>query len=360
MRTKNTIHDEKLAALNEDPDFKVAEIDLSPDGGDVSAGGEEARSPSPPKKYLFIGILAALALCVILMCLGGGPKKKKVPERSREEISEDVVSVTEAGSDVEELTAETEKAKPDGAKPETEKNEDPAPKTDISWQEDIFGYSNAKVIMTPIKVSGLTENEKTLTGFRESDFVKSLSSFLTTNNIQASGVTFKGSIACSAAGAAAYTADIAGVKNKRIVVLFFPKYPGKYLFALEDVPKEEKQEKKAAPSQTEKPAQTTVTIPQQTAVPTSQTQSEDTYDAMKLKLTGVSSELGNYLANPYELQYGLYDYLYHHGVRNATSAQVTDYYIDSDEREATIQISISGSGNVTVLYDRDANSYSYQ
>ena len=81
---------------------------------------------------------------------------------------------------------------------------------------------------------------------------------------------------------------------------------------------------------------------------------------MSLTLTGISPELGNYLSNPYELQYGLYDYLYNKGIRNAKSASVTSYYIDSDDRSAAIQIDIKGVGHVTAIYDPGTNEYTYQ
>jgi len=55
-----------------------------------------------------------------------------------------------------------------------------------------------------------------------------------------------------------------------------------------------------------------------------------------------------------------YDYLYGKGIRNAETAKVTDYYIDAEERTATVQITIEGVGKVQAVYDRDANSYSFQ
>ena len=95
-----------------------------------------------------------------------------------------------------------------------------------------------------------------------------------------------------------------GVTDRSLIVVFFPKDPGKYLFALEDE-KEEKMETKAA----EKRAPQSQTVQTQPIAQTIQAppQTENSYDAMSLTLTGISSELGNYLSNPYELQYGLYD-----------------------------------------------------
>ena len=56
----------------------------------------------------------------------------------------------------------------------------------------------------------------------------------------------------------------------------------------------------------------------------------------------------------------VYDYLFRRGIKNAKTAAVTGYYIDADERTASIEIKVDGVGNVTAIYDRDANSYSFQ
>ena len=80
---------------------------------------------------------------------------------------------------------------------------------------------------------------------------------------------------------------------------------------------------------------------------------------MRLSIGEMPSELSNYLQNAYELQYELYDYLYTHGIKNARDASVTGYYIDGDEKTATIQIKVIDAGNVTALYNRDDNSYSF-
>ena len=90
--------------------------------------------------------------------------------------------------------------------------------------------------------------------------------------------------------------------------------------------------------------------------PEPQPETQPEYDAMRLSVKNVSGELSNYLASTYDLQYSLYDYLFHHGIRNAKTARVTSYYIDPEERTASIEISVEGAGNVTAIYDRDANS----
>ena len=114
-------------------------------------------------------------------------------------------------------------------------------------------------------------------------------------------------------------------------------------------------------AQTQQPqAQVQQTQPQTTAVQSTQPETQPEYDAMRLRVKNVSGELANYLASTYDLQYSLYDYLFHLGIRNAKTARVTSYYIDPEERTASIEISVEGAGNITAIYDRDANSYSFQ
>ena len=360
----NKDHENKTCGLEEDPDFTVDEIGVkaaSEDEPDADMG-EEKISSSPGKWKLII--LPGLMLICLLLLFSGGRKKKDDPAKGAAAKEDtETVSVTEAEKDDPDEEAppakSSEKNETKETAAETETDHLP-PAVDLSWQNVIFGDYENSIVSYPISISGLTENEKNLTGFRESDFVKSLSSFLSRNNIKTGAVTFTGSIACSARQAAAYTAKMKGIENRKLVILFFPGYPGKYLFALENTVEEKKEETK---KQTERPVSSqNVNVPSQQIPQTapSQPQMENEYDAMNLKLTGISSELGNYLSNPYELQYGLYDYLYNKGIRNAKSASVSSYYIDSEDRLATIQIDIAGVGSVTAIYDPGRNEYEYQ
>ena len=351
-----TIHDENLRKLAEEEDFTVEEMMFGEE-----ENREDGVKPLPGNVKKMIPAAIVILACLIgVLCLSLRPKKTSLSDDGRNrEAYEELVSVTEAEKDMQDeenqdYGSETEK--------ETVKEmvaEEKILVPDLSWQDEIFGTARETVIKRPIKVSGLTENEKNLTGFRESDFVRSLSAFLAANNVSTSTVTFTGTVACSAGNAAAYLADLKGVSDRRLSVLFFPKFPGKYLFMLEMVTKEK------TASGTENRSQTPVSDPVQThtqapAAAQPQAETQSAYDAMRLKVKGIPGELSNYLSNPYELQYSLYDYLYKKGIRNAESASVTDYYIDSDERVATIQIKIDGIGSVTAIYDRDENSYSYQ
>lgn len=353
-----TIHDENLRKLAEDEDFTVEEMMFREE-----ENREDGVKPLPGNVKKMIPAAIVILACLIgVLCLSLRPKKTgSSDDGSNREAYEELVSVTEAEKDLQD--EENQDHGSETEEKETVKEmvaEEKTPVPDLSWQDEIFGTTRETVIKRPIKVSGLTENEKNLTGFRESDFVRSLSAFLAANNVSTSAVTFTGTVACSAGNAAAYLANLKGVSDRRLSVLFFPKFPGKYLFTLEMVTKEK------TASGTENRSQTTVSVPVQaqtqapTAAQTPQAETQSAYDAMRLKVKSIPGELSNYLSNPYELQYSLYDYLYKKGIRNAESASVTDYYIDSDERIATIQIKIDGIGSVTAIYDRDENSYSYQ
>ena len=389
MKKKSVIKDKNLRALSQDPDFRVEEIipkDKKEAEGKSIQGEKAAKPPRLHSLRVFAVVLAAL-LCLGLCFAGGSRRADEGKLKNPDKVpSEELVSVTEAEKDQRKAeekgtdqktkvvnqtqktetkeTSESGSTQQSTEKPAGEESvkKEPAMVQDTSWQEIIFGDDRKAVITAPIAVEGLTENEKNLTGFRESDFIRSLSAFLGINNIRTSTVTFTGSIACSAGEAAAYTADLKNVSDRKLVVLFFPAFPGKYLFALETVQKEKKAE--TAPKETERKTEIVTTAAQPAVVqnqqPQTKQETEAEYDAMRLSLKNMSSELSNYLSNPYEMQYGLYDYLFNRGIKNASIASVTDYYIDSEERTATIQVSIEGIGKATVIYHRDDNSYIFQ
>ena len=350
--------------LMEDPDFTVEEI--SP--GDVAvkletgppSENEEKEAPFGFGKVILALFLAALMICVSLFGLSGKGRRKETPTPPAAQESGESVSVTEAPKDEEEtLAAAGDKA--EEILPEKETDREAETEKTNAWQEVIFGPAGTNVVTYPVRVFGLTENEKNLLSFRESDFIRSLSSFLSTNNMEVSSVTFTGPIACSPQGAAAYTASLKGEENYHLVVLFYPDFPGKYLFALEKVEKEKEPETVKQTEKQRQPERPVIiqTQPSQVQAP-AEAETQSSYDAMSLTLTGLSGELANYVSNTYELQYGLYDYLYQRGIKSARKASVTSYYIDPDEKKATIQIDIAGIGSVTAIYDRDRNSYTFQ
>ncbi|MCD8103808.1 MAG: hypothetical protein LUF35_02105 [Lachnospiraceae bacterium] len=229
------------------------------------------------------------------------------------------------------------------------------------WQETIFGDSE-NTILQSIRVSGLTETQKEKSGFRESDFLTVLSSFLTENElIGVNEVVFENEISCSSENACVFTASLDDYENSLIVIMY-PDYPGQYILILQDL----QEYAEGTNEDTESMTQTESTADEQARdaveVQSGQTlaETERSYDATTLSVTGIPATLANYLSNRYELQYTLYDYLYRNGYSNVTAAEVTSYEIDADTRTATIYFTLSDGSSLTGTYSLDENSYSYQ
>ena len=345
-------------------------------GNEGVPGGDAVDEEEPAGIYrykdLFIAVVAAIAIFIFCATAFDDEEEPLVPVVETEMTSETVVSVTGKDNAAEEQqtekpvnaeTAPSEDATGETVGTEAASHDNYTAIPDTKWQETIFGGGESMAMTMQIQVQGLTENERTLTGFRESDFIKKLSAFLSANNVSTQKVTFSGPAACSAISGAAYEAVLSGVNERKLVVVFYPEYPGQYLFCLV---KDEKEKSSSGntqaqiQNQTQQPVQVQQAQPQTAAVQNAQPETQPEYDAMRLSVSNVSGELANYLANTYDLQYSLYDYLFRNGVKNAKTARVTSYYIDPEERTASIEIKVEGAGNVTAIYDRDANSYSFQ
>ena len=301
-----------------------------------------------------IGPAILLVLVFFVACMSGSRFKEKMEDASPTGSENEMVFVTEA-----EIT-QTEALDQKDHKEESS-IEETARETehlqDSSWMEKVFGESDNAVVTTPVKVTALTENEKELLHFRESDFIKSLSGFLLEEDIKTSEVTFQGSIPFSSKEASAYVAGIKGMDTKNLIVLFYPQYPGRYQFLLVD---KEVIKEASLPDQGQTGNRETVqTAPALQNQPLS-VEAENTYDAANLEVRAVPKQLYNYLKNPYELQYGLYDYLYKNGIRNVSTATVSSYEIDADRRCASITLSIDGGRIIKALYLLDSNTYSFQ
>jgi GH24 family phage-related lysozyme (muramidase) len=87
---------------------------------------------------------------------------------------------------------------------------------------------------------------------------------------------------------------------------------------------------------------------------------QNAYDATTLAVKKIPETLLNYIDNRYEFQYSLYNWLYNHGKKNVESATVTDYSIDGDARQAVIDLQLSDGSGMTAVYDKSANSYSFE
>jgi len=229
------------------------------------------------------------------------------------------------------------------------------------WQKTIFGEAESTVLSS-IKVSGLTEEQKENSGYRESDILTALSALLTDNGL--AGVTeviFENELFCSSDGAVAYSAKLDNSES-RIVIIMYPDYPGQYILLLEEASDaaEESELVEESEWQTENEANERAqeAIEIQSGHDFSETGRK--YDATTLSVTGIPTTLLNYLSNRYELQYTLYDYLYRNGYSDVTAAAISSYEIDADTRTATITFTLSDGSSLTGIYSRDDNSYSYQ
>lgn len=278
----------------------------------------------------------------------------------------------------EETSEKKEDSQPSSSESETAKKTDvaaqnPIPETE-NWKEKIFGSDHGLVQDKQVFITGLSASEKEKLSFRESDFVKAVSSFLSSKRIDAKTVEFLRKMDISADGAQEYLASLPGHEDFYLVVLMYPEYPGKYILSFLDldglagsVEEKKKQESATGTSAVNTPIQTVQTQPIVTNPPvqaqptqTQNTNPEETkYDATDLTIMAVPSTLSNYLDNRYELQYTLYDYLYRNGKSDVETAAVRDFSIDPERRIASISFELDDGSTVTGSYKKDSNSYEY-
>lgn len=287
-----------------------------------------------------------------------GSDDVKVKEKVETELAAEGIKSVEAETLEEtELAAETALA---STRHVGEIKESPDAEAD-GWQTIIFG-SRQSSVTSSFQILGLSEAEKLGVGFRETDFLYALSAFLSEHQIRVKKLTFAEEIPCSSPGAAVYRVRLDNRKDWYLIVMFYPDYPGKYQFLLME---DEEDEDAGTTAQSETQAQ----LPSpQTEAPVKQveqsvsvhTEQTEAYDATRLTVSGIPETLLNYLANQYELQYSLYDYLYRNGYRGVTSAAVSAYDIDGDNKTATIQFLLSDGQRITGTYRKDENLYVYQ
>jgi len=266
----------------------------------------------------------------------------------------DISSAGESGTTTEENRNETKNLNGTSSDTENETEAD-------NWQQTIFGDSE-NTILSSLKVTGLTEEQKEKSGYRESDFLMALSAFLSNNDLAGvTEVTFENEIPCSSDGAFAFCASMDNSED-RLTVIMYPDYPGQYILLLEETQetaeKSDRVEEAETQNESEADEETQEAIEIQSGQSSSET--ERSYDATTLSVTGIPTTLLNYLANRYELQYTLYDYLYRNGYSDVTAAAVNSYEIDADTRTATITFTLSDGSSLIGIYNRDENSYSYQ
>ena len=286
----------------------------------------------------------------------------KITETDKPEKSTDRKAANRIGS-----------TKSDSAKPASMPVQNQIPETE-NWKEKIFGSDVGLVQDKQVFITGLSASEKEQLSFRESDFVKAVSTFLSSKRIDAKTVEFLRKMDISADGAQEYLAVLPGHDDFYLVVLMYPEYPGKYILSFLDldglagsVKEKKKQESATGTSAVNTPIQTVQTQPIFTNPPvqaqptqTQNTNPEETkYDATDLTIMAVPSTLSNYLDNRYELQYTLYDYLYRNGKSDVETAAVRDFSIDPERRIASISFELDDGSTVTGSYKKDSNSYEY-
>lgn len=230
--------------------------------------------------------------------------------------------------------------------------------TNARWQEVIFGEKRSGVAAS-ITVSGLTGQQKARMAFRESDFVQAASGYLRGAGIQTNKIEFQEEIGCSSENAWVFRAALDGEKEKALYVLLYADYPGKFIFFLQDL----SDIITAAGAENAQP-ETGWVQPQPVQIQTEALQTESpkteaSYDATRLSIQDIPVTLLNYLSNKYELQYSLYDYLYRNGYRSVTWASVSEYEILADTGEAKITFFLSDGSNLTGIYKRSDNTYTY-
>ena len=226
-------------------------------------------------------------------------------------------------------------------------------------------------------VTGFTDREKREIGFLESDFLKDIGDFLARQQILTKRVIIEDRIANSSEAGIAFQGRLEGNDDYILDVVFYPDLPGEYIFLLRSIKGNEREtqaqpETEAASWNTSQSVVQTQNVQnndpsqevRQSAVQPQNiqpaAQPQNSYDATNLSVKSIPETLLNYLDNRYEFQYSLYGWLYSHGKREVESASVTDYSIDGDSKTATIELALSDGSSVTAVYDKTANSYSFE
>ena len=120
-----TIHDKNLRALGEDPDFQVEEIVIADVAGEADSSsyedapeaasqsltadqvkeeGEDAGHPPSFSRWKLVLLMAAATFCLVCFVASGWQKKEHRAVQMPEEMSEEVISLTEAETDTQEET----------------------------------------------------------------------------------------------------------------------------------------------------------------------------------------------------------------------------------------------------------------
>ena len=219
-----------------------------------------------------------------------------------------------------------------------------------------------------LTITGMTDKEKRDAGFVETDFLREAGLFLKDRGISTKRIIVEKEVECSLPKGMAFQGRLEKVDGKSFRFILFPNLPGQYIFMIEEDEKEVQPEtlttedaseadNQSAGSQTQAASQAQYPLQVQ---PQSQTQEQaDDYDARNISISSVPEELLNYMDNRYVFQYSLYNYLFSHGKKDIESAEVTDYSIDAETRQATIHLRLSDGTDLTAVYSKSGGSYTF-
>ena len=235
-------------------------------------------------------------------------------------------------------------------------------------KDQIFGDDEDQGISPYLTITGMTDKEKRDAGFVETDFLREAGLFLKDRGISTKRIIVEKEVECSLPKGMAFQGRLEKVDGKSFRFILFPNLPGQYIFMIEEDEKEVQPEtlttedaseadNQSAGSQTQAASQAQYPLQVQ---PQSQTQEQaDDYDARNISISSVPEELLNYMDNRYVFQYSLYNYLFSHGKKDIESAEVTDYSIDAETRQATIHLRLLDGTDLTAVYSKSGGSYTF-
>ena len=398
---KNT--DARMEPSLENKEVVIENVDLEDTGteaADIFPAGEGGQGfvfdwldahISLVKIMMPVAGAALIILVLIILAVSGGNSNKKTAKESfvssapREEETAETETIQDTDT-LQAMKSDTVSAIPmntDQAEELRELKEKLVEaESSLQIQHDMFfgksGQSGSLGCVTT--VTGFTDREKREIGFLESDFLKDAGAFLAKQQIQTKRIIIEDRIASSSDVGIAFQGRLEGKDEYILDILFYPDLPGEYVFLLRNVKGNERgnsagsetqssrqnsdqnasqiqNDQNSAPSQDA--GQQTVTE-QNTAAAETAAPSQNSYDATKLSVKKIPETLLNYIDNRYEFQYSLYDWLYNHGKKEVATASVTDYSIDGDARQATIELQLSDGSKLTATYDKSSNKYSFK
>ena len=334
---------------------------------------EDDSNPDDRRKVIRARKIATLGASVIFilgLAVAGELARSPDPEISNQQATQVMSELNAAentGSYGLAKAIETEAAMSQAEISEEEKAELISQGED-SMKDQIFGDDEDQGISPYLTITGMTDKEKRDAGFVETDFLREAGLFLKDRGISTKRIIVEKEVECSLPKGMAFQGRLEKVDGKSFRFILFPNLPGQYIFMIEEDEKEVQPEtlttedaseadNQSAGSQTQAASQAQYPLQVQ---PQSQTQEQaDDYDARNISISSVPEELLNYMDNRYVFQYSLYNYLFSHGKKDIESAEVTDYSIDAETRQATIHLRLLDGTDLTAVYSKSGGSYTF-